>query len=45
MQTWTSDGGASVEVYCETARLNRTETTRGSGKVYFQILIRSSEGS
>ena len=34
-----------AEVYCFTPRLKRTETTRGPGKMHFQILIRSSEGS
>jgi len=43
-QAWTRDGGADVEVYCWLARLKRTGTTRGSGKLNFHILIRSSDG-
>lgn len=31
---------SAFEVYCWTARLYRTGTTRGSGKLYFQILMR-----
>lgn len=44
-QTCTIAGGGVLDVYCETLRLKRTGTTRGSGKVCFHIFMRSSKGS
>lgn len=43
-EVWTRAGGGALDVYCCRDRLNRTGTTRGSGKVHFQILIRNSDG-
>lgn len=37
-------GGAVEEVYCCAPRLKRTETTRGPGRMHFQILMRNSDG-